>query len=61
MVAGGARGLDLEKRICIESDSGVVGIHDGVRPWFDLEMVRECFENRELNSIFFPFSTSKND
>lgn len=48
-VAGGASRTESVRNglAALNSNEGVVGIHDGVRPCFSLEMVQECFAKAE--------------
>lgn len=49
VVAGGASRTESVRNglAALKSNEGVVGIHDGVRPCFSLDMVKECFAKAE--------------
>lgn len=49
VVAGGASRTESVRNglAALNSNEGVVGIHDGVRPCFSLDMVKECFAKAE--------------
>ena len=59
LVIGGATRTDSVRNglAAIGSESGIVGIHDGVRPCFSIEMVKECFAKVEGYGVVIPAQT----
>ena len=58
---GGQRNISVRNGVnAIISDEGLVGIHDGVRPFISIDLISKLFDEAEKEGNAIPFTNSVN-